>query len=176
MARSLAVMVLALAAGVQARAGGPPPVYVVVDKVTLEPSAEAPVKIKIEGCFVRQEEEKNRQESSGRLKYRKPVEGYVYLSLLPGQEKECRAEWARWQKAAGTGQMVSVGWCHEAGNFLTVKIHKLDEKTDQPDAVYKTNYDGAHGLYTDWKPEELDLLDTPVADLLAFAKSRKKRE
>src|SRR5215831_2288703 len=57
MARYLAVAVLVLAFGSGAWAGGPPPVYVVVDKVVLEPNADAPERIRIEGCFVRQTEE-----------------------------------------------------------------------------------------------------------------------
>jgi hypothetical protein len=39
-----------------AQAGGPPAVYVVVDKVTLEPSPDAAARVKIHGCFVRLED------------------------------------------------------------------------------------------------------------------------
>ena len=51
------VMIVAALAGFAARAyaGGPPPVYVVVDRVTLEPSAGAPERVRIEGSFVRLE-------------------------------------------------------------------------------------------------------------------------
>ncbi len=176
MARYLGVTVLALAIGSRAWAGGPPPVYVVVDKVILEPNPDAPERIRIEGCFVRQEEEKLQPElRDGHFKYQKPVEGYVYMSIDPGKEKECRAEWAKWQKAAGTGKVVSVGWCVDAGSFLTVKIHKLDEKTERPDVVYKTNYEGVGGLYANWELEELErFADSPVTGLLAFAKARQK--
>src|SRR4051812_28765491 len=90
MARYCAVAVLALAFGSRAWAGGPPPVYVVVDRVVLEPNAEAPERIRIEGCFVRQEEELvwvgQGKERVGRglpweKTYGKPVEGYVYMSI-----------------------------------------------------------------------------------------------
>ena len=53
MARYVAAAVLALAFGSRAWAGGPPPVYVVVDKVVLEPNGDGPERIRIEGCFVR---------------------------------------------------------------------------------------------------------------------------
>ena len=121
MARYLAVAVLALAFGSRAWAGGPPPVYVVVDKVVLEPNADAPERIRIEGCFVRQTEELLREMKEKGLPwestYSKPVEGYVYMSIEPGKEKECRAEWAKWQKAAGTGKVVSVGACVMGGSL-----------------------------------------------------------
>ena len=39
---------------------------------------------------------------------------------------ESRAEWAKWQKAAGTGKAVAVGSCRRAGTLLTVKIRKPD--------------------------------------------------
>src|SRR5262245_33686984 len=117
MTRYLLAAAALVAFGSPAWAGGPPPMYVVVDKVVLEPSADAPERIRIEGCFVRLED--NRE-----YRYGKPVEGFVYLSLEKGKEKETRAEWEKWQKAAGTGKAVAVGSCGEAGSFLTAKIHK----------------------------------------------------
>jgi hypothetical protein len=42
--------------------------------------------------------------------------------------------------AAGTGKAVNVGACGIAGTFLTVKIHKLDERLDRPDAIYTTDH------------------------------------
>ena len=145
--------------------GGPPPVYVVVDKVTLEPSADpdAAERIKIEGSFVR-------LANTGRYEYGKPAAGYVYLSLDPAKAKESKEEWAKWQKAAGTGKVVAVGSCGNAGSLLTVTIRKPGERADKPDAVYKPGYLGAIGrLYADgdWEREQ------PVRDLLAFVKARK---
>jgi len=179
MARHLAVAVLALAFGSRAWAGGPPPVYVVVDKVVLEPNADAPERIRIEGCFVRQTEELLREMKEKGLPwaktYGKPVEGYVYLSIEPGKEKECRAVWAKWQKAAGTGKVVSVGACTVGGSLQTVKIRKPDEKTTRPDAVYTTDYLEAGGQhYVEGQDATFGLLFVPVKDLLAFAKARQK--
>ena len=177
MARSLAVAVLALAFGSRAWAGGPPPVYVVVDKVVLEPNADAPERIRIEGCFVRQTEEREWKDKGlpWESTYSKPVEGYVYMSIEPGKEKECRAEWAKWQKAAGTGMVVAVGACVVGGSLQTVKLHKLDEKTTRPDAVYTTNYLEAGGQsYVEYDGDTFGLRFEPVKDLLAFAKARQK--
>ena len=158
------MMIVAALAGFAARAyaGGPPPVYVVVDRVTLEPSAGAPERVRIEGSFVR-------LESGPGYRYGQPVQGFVYLSAEPGKEAECRAEWAKWQTAAGTGKAVSVGSCGQAGSFLTVKIRKPDERVDKPDAVYSTDFLGRFGgLYADG-----DLArESPVKDLLTFAKAR----
>src|SRR5262245_11036159 len=179
MARYLAVAVLALAFGSSAWAGGPPPVYVVVDKVVLEPNADAPERIRIEGCFVRQTEELLRELKEKGLPwgktYGKPVEGYVYMSIEPGKEKECRAVWGKWQKAAGTGKVVAVGACTQAGSLRDVKIHKPGEKTTRPDAVYTTEYLEAGGQsYVDYDGETFGLRFAPVKDLLAFAKARQK--
>ncbi len=164
MTRYLLAAVAVVAFGSAAWAGGPPPVYVVVDKVVLEPSADAPERIRIEGSFVRVE---NAQE----YKYGKPVEGFVYFSLDKGKEKECKAEWAKWQKAAGTGKAVAVGSCNRAGAFSTVTIHKPGERADKPDAVYTPEFMGVIGqVYADgdWEREP------PVRDLLAFARARGK--
>src|SRR5262245_33151537 len=164
MARYLMIAAAVVVFGTAANAGGPPPVYVVVDKVTLEPSADGAERIKIEGCFVRLEDARE-------YKYGKPVQGYVYLSIEPGKEKESRAAWEKWQKAAGTGKALGVGSCGEAGAFLTVKIHKPDERADKPDAVYTSDLLGRFGgLYADG-----DLArESPVKDLLAFAKAREQ--
>ncbi len=112
-----------------------------------------------------------RLEQGPRSNYGAPVEGFVYLSIQPGKEKESRAEWAKWQKAAGTGKAVAVGSCDDGGAFLAVKIRKPGEKADKPDAVYTTDrLERWGGLYADG-----DLArQSPVTDLLAFAKEREK--
>src|SRR4051812_48573785 len=102
MTRHLMVALVSLVFAGSGRAGGPPPVFVVVDKVTMEPSVDAAERIKIEGTFIRLEDVAG-------YKYGKPVPGSVYLSLDATKATETRAEWAKWQKAAGTGKVVSVG-------------------------------------------------------------------
>ena len=164
MLRYLMVVVAVIGFDSAALGGGPPPVYVVVDKVALEPSADAPERIKIEGSFVR-------LSNVGRYEYGKPVEGFVYLSLDKNKEKECKDEWAKWQKVAGTGKVVAVGSCSRAGALLSATIHKPGERAEKPDAVYTPSYLGSIGhLYAegDWEREP------PVRDLLAFVKAREK--
>jgi hypothetical protein len=135
-------LMIALAAvvglGAAARAGGPPPVYVVVDKVTLEPGADAPDRIKIQGSFVRLED-------VPKYRYGKPTEGCVYLGLGADKTAETRAEWAKWQKAAGTGQVVAVGECGRAGALLTAPIRKPGDRPAVPDATYTP---GTSGTWT----------------------------
>jgi hypothetical protein len=179
MARYLGVAVLAISFGSTAWAGGPPPVYVVVDKVVLEPNADAPERIRIEGCFVRQTEELIREMKEKGIPwantYGKPVEGYVYMSIEPTKEKECRAEWAKWQKAAGTGKVVAIGACTVGGSLRDVRIRKPGEKPTRPDAVYTTDYLEAGGQsYVEADGETFGLRFAPVKDLLAFAKARQK--
>jgi hypothetical protein len=179
MARHLAVAVLVLVLDSSAWAGGPPPVYVVVDKVVLEPNADAPERIRIEGCFARQTEELLREMKEKGIPwastYSKPVEGYVYMSIEPGKEKDCRSEWAKWQKAAGTGKVVAVGACVVGGSLRDVKIRKLDEKTTRPDAIYTTDYLEAGGQsYVEHPGDTFGLGFAPVKNLLAFAKARQK--
>jgi hypothetical protein len=165
MTRYLMAAVAVVAFGASARAGGPPPVYVVVDQVILEPNTDAPDRIKIEGCFVRL------IEGTRSYEYGQPIEGYIYLSLDKNKQKETKGEWAKWQKAARTGKVVAVGACKEAGALLTVKIHKLGERADKPDAVYTPGQLGAIGsLYAGEDSER----EPPVRDLLAFVKMREK--
>jgi hypothetical protein len=152
--------------GSTAVAGGPPPVYVVVDKVVLEPSTDAPDRIKIHGSFVR-------LENAEGYKYGKPVEGYVYLSIAPGKEAASRAEWAKWQKTAGTGKVVAVGTCGEAGTLLTATIRKPGETVSKPDAAYTPEYLGRIGDVTVGRDGERT---PPVRDLLAFVKERQSAD
>jgi hypothetical protein len=143
-----------------ARAGGPPPMYVIVEKVVLESGESIPERIRIQGVFTRT---KGRSNGMPDEKYREPVRGYLYLEVVRGQEKACRSEWARWQKAAGSGQVVAVGCCYEAGAFLTVPIHKPSERVNKPDGAYPL------GHLDKFPPGSFD--DTPeVKKLLAFAR------
>jgi hypothetical protein len=161
MTRYLVAAAAALIFGAAARAGGgPPPVYVVVDKVVLESSAGAPERVRVEGSFVRLEDVQE-------YRYGKPVQGYVYLGIEPGKEAESRAEWEKWQKAAGTGRVVAVGACGQAGSLLTVKIHKPGERADRPDAAYTPGHLG------DLDAGRGESRHAPVRELLAFARARK---
>jgi hypothetical protein len=160
---SIATLLTLVAIAATARAGGPPPVYVVVDKVVLEPRGDAANQIQIWGSFTRIE---NRSYDH----YSKPVYGYVFLSIDTVKEAECRTEWAKWQQAAGTGKAVAVGSCGEAGAFLKVAIHKPEEKQSKPDAVYVPGQLERFGdMYARGEYDQ-----TPhVKELLSFAKQHR---
>src|SRR5688500_3169912 len=160
MARFLTTIVAATVLGATARGGGPPPVFVVVDKMTVE-SSDGPERITIRGSFIRLTD---RSEHT----YGKPVEGFVCLRLDETKAAECRAEWKQWAKAAGTGKAVAVGACGEAGAMLKVTIHGPGEKAARPDATYTVghldNFDPPGKGWSDQKP---------VKELLAFVKDRR---
>jgi hypothetical protein len=85
-------------------AGGPPPVCMVVDKIVMEPDANAPTRIQIWGTFIF---------CPNRSSFSKPVSGYLYYSAGEGQEEACRKEWAKLQKLAVEGHIVALGNCGE---------------------------------------------------------------
>ena len=160
MKRFLMTVAAVVAVGAAAEAGGPPPVYVVVDQVTVD-SAGGPERVTIRGSFIRL---KDRTE----YEYGQPVEGYVCLAIDPKKAADCRAEWAKWAKAAGTGKAVAVGACGDAGSLLTVTIHKPGERATGADATYTVghleNFDPPGRGWSDQKA---------VKDLLAFVKERR---
>src|SRR5262245_45669662 len=154
----LTALTLLVVAGV-ANAGGPPPMYAVVEKVVLEPNGDAPERIQIWGSFTRTDGKE--------YTYSKPVEGYLYFSIAPGKAAESRAEWTKWKQAVGTGKAVAVGTCNEAGTFMTATIRKPSDRADKPDQVYSTDYLGRIGtVYATGNLER----EKPVQDLLKFAK------
>jgi hypothetical protein len=165
MVRSITAMVTVaatIAVGSRALAGGPPPVYMVVERVVIEPAGESPERITIWGSFIRQE--KGRESNYG-----KPVEGFISLSLDPKKAMESRNEWKRWEKAAGTGKVVAVGMCGEAGTFLTVKIHEARDRVSTTDAMYTPGHLGANDPQAG---EEAWANQPAVKALLAFVKKR----
>lgn len=160
MARYLAAVAVLVAAVGAARAGGPPPVYVVPETVTVSPAeGKLPERVTIRGSFVRQEKEL-------RGGYGKPVAGVVCLGLDEKKADACRAEWKEWAKAAGTGRSVSVGSCGYGAAFLKVAIHKPGEAVTAPDATYIPGHLGKTDRQ-EFEDEE------PVKQLLAFAKERR---
>lgn len=128
MTRFLMTLAVVAVVGATARAGGPPPVYVVVDEVTTEASAGGE-RITIRGSFTR-------VKAGPGYEYTPPVRGFVRLSLDKAKEAACRAEWAAWAKAAGTGKVVAVGLCSQAGALLTADVHKPGDRPAGPDPVY----------------------------------------
>ena len=88
-----------------------------------------------------------------------------------GQAAKNTAEWAKWQKAAGTGKAVTIGHCNEAGNFLKAKIHQPDEQVGKPDQVYSVEMiERFGGLFVSGDMKD----EASVRALLLFAKERQK--
>jgi hypothetical protein len=95
-------LIAALAIVVEARAGGPPPVCMVVDKLIFEPNQEAPTRVQIWGTF---------SFLKKNTTYGEPVQGYLYYALAKGKEEQCRQEWARLEKLVADKHVVAFGLC-----------------------------------------------------------------
>ncbi|HQR06149.1 MAG TPA: hypothetical protein PLN21_04960 [Gemmatales bacterium] len=160
---------LVIATSALAHVGGPPPMYVVVDKVVLEPEKRVPGWVQIWGCFTRINTTKdgNGNYAEG---FSRPTYGFVYLSTPCKTIREFNEELQEWQKAAGTGKAVAIGSCGEAGCMLRCRIHLPNETDGTPDATYTTGHLKRFGdMYANG-----DFNGYPeVAALLKFAKERK---
>ena len=155
MRKMMCAAIIAAMTAATAFAGGPPPMYVVVDKVETTQCKGSLSSIRIWGAFTRLENERGE-------KYARPIRGYIEFGY--GSD----ADAPKWQKAAGTGKVVAVGSCHDAGAFLTAPIHigRPSEKDNRVDTPYpKDKLERWGSLYADG-----DLLKQPeVKALLAFA-------
>src|SRR5262245_65656966 len=161
MTRFLMAVGAAAGLGATAIAGGPPPVYVVADEVKVETTG-GPERVTIRGSFIRLSDVR-------KYEYGKPAQGFVCFTLDEKKAAECRAEWTEWAKAAGTGKVVAVGMCGEAGAMLTAKIHEPGDKATGPDGAYTPGFLGkldAPGRA--WADED------PMKALRAFVKERKE--
>jgi hypothetical protein len=165
MFRTCAVLAVFFTFAIAAQAGGPPVMYAVVEKVVVSPSGDSPDRIQIWGSFTRGSPDKA-------YDFGKPVHGYIYLSIDPEKEKQCRDEWAKWKKAAGTGKAVAVGSCGNGGSFLKASIHKPDARPDKPDQVYTVAKIEVFGdLYGGGEFNK----EPHVKALLSFAKERQQQ-
>ena len=112
-----AVLGLTVALGV-ASASGPIAVYALVDKVTFEPNADKPERIRIAGVFI----------TSGQSYdvYLPPQRGYLYFTLPAQNADLARHEWADLKSVAGTRQVVGFGsnWGSVSGK---VHIQKTED-------------------------------------------------
>src|SRR5262249_46166564 len=73
--------------------------YVMIDKVVLEPDANAPDRVQLWGVFA-----KVKDGGSG---ITEPVYGYMYFKAEPATAADARREWADLKKLEGTGQCVA---------------------------------------------------------------------
>jgi hypothetical protein len=116
-----ALLAIALCLGVL-NASGPIGVYALVDKVTFEPSADKPQRIRISGVFIIAEERSDA--------YSAPQPGYLYFVLPTGNEELVLREWADLKSIAGSRQVVGLGssWTGK------VRVRKSNEGAQSPDA------------------------------------------
>jgi hypothetical protein len=98
-----AVLALALCPGV-VYASGPTGVYALVDKVTFEPNADKPERIRISGVFITAIDTPDNA-----TVYSEPQRGYLYFRLPKGNEELARREWADLKSVAGMHQVVGLG-------------------------------------------------------------------
>lgn len=121
---TLSVVMLSVGA---ARASDRVGVYALVDKVTLEPSAEKPERIQISGVFAR-------ATPNDRNLYDAPQRGYLYFTLPIGREDLARREWNDLKELAGTRKVVALG----SRDGIKPRIRRTDEKPEGAD-VYEVN-------------------------------------
>ena len=122
---SMGVVALASVAAL-VHASGPIGVYARVEKVVLEPTAEAPTAIQIWGVFSLMDPRSSNE-------FLPPAKGYLYFTL-PANADMARKEWADLKSIAGSGQIVAFG----SGWTMKTHVRKADEKPAVPD-VYSLN-------------------------------------
>ena len=125
--------------------------YARIEKVTYEPSADKPERIKIQGVFAMSTPANPRD-------YMAPKRGILYFSLPADQRaaQQVLREWADLKAAEGTGRIIAAG---SRGLFTRVRVRGLDEKLGEPDV-----YTAAQGLYG----MRLDSEYEPIKALQAF--------
>jgi hypothetical protein len=100
-------------------------IYVIVDKVVLEPDTASPERIQIWGAFVFASKQ-------DRYSYDAPERGYLYFSCKayqPSEVEVCRKEWADLKASAGTGQVLGFG----SRSMPRPHLRKRDDKPSDPD-------------------------------------------
>ena len=115
-------------------------VYAKVDRVVLEPSADAPETIQIWGVF-------SLAQPNNANDYLPAARGYLYFKL-PGTRDAARREWADLKAVAGTGQIVAFGSRWES----TPRLRQPNDKPAAPDAyAVNTGLNKVQGR-TDYAP------------------------
>lgn len=84
-------------------------IYAIIDRVELLPNADAPTEAKIFGLFSVSHPRSHPKQGH----IAPPVIGYLYLTLVPEKEAECRTEWKDLGRVAGTGKIIGFGRRHD---------------------------------------------------------------
>jgi hypothetical protein len=96
-------------------------VYARIDKVVLEPTAEAPQRVQVWGVFAM-------AKPNDMNDYLPPARGYLYFALAANPQA-AQKEWADLQSVAGTNQIVGFGSRWE----LKARVRNADQKPDKAD-------------------------------------------
>ena len=96
-------------------------VYARVDKVVLEPTAEAAQRVQVWGVFAM-------AKPNDMNDYLPPARGYLYFALAANPQA-AQKEWADLQSVAGTSQIVGFGSRWD----LKTRVRNADEKPDKAD-------------------------------------------
>src|SRR5262245_2277430 len=97
-------------------------VYAVVEKVTLEPSENAPQRVQVWGAF-------SFADTKNGSAYGPIERGYLYYSCPSGQESVCVKEWSDLKSVAGKSTAVGFGARYKP----TGRVRKADDKAASPD-------------------------------------------
>ena len=92
--------------------------YALISKVTLEPSADKPERIRIEGVFAM-------ARPNDPNYYLAPQRGVLYFSLPAARPEQALAEWSDIKSVAGTRRIVSIG---NRTQFMKLTVRKADDK------------------------------------------------
>src|SRR5262249_30451111 len=120
-------------------ASDPTAVYTRIDRVVLEPNADAPQAIQVWGVFAM-------AKPNDRNDYLPPARGYLYFTFN-GTNPAVRAEWADLKQVAGTGHIVSFGSRYQ----LKARLRPADERPANPD-LYVLNFGVQKNRQTDYEP------------------------
>jgi hypothetical protein len=141
-----AVLAATLCSGV-VHASGPIAVYALVDKVTFEPDADKPERIRISGVFIT-----SILDPVNSTAYSTPQRGYLYFRLPAGNQELVRREWEDLKSVAGKLQVVGFGSSWGAN----VRVWKSTGAVESPDDYPMGN--GLVKIYSD-NPRAKALLD-----------------
>jgi hypothetical protein len=126
-----AMILSALSIGT-AQASGYVGVYALIDKVTMEPSAENPERILIYGVF-------SIKTGNDQGSFQAPQRGYLYYTLPSGADRGLTLrEWSDLKAAAGTRTVIAFGGSSFVGPANRApRLRKTGEKPENPD-LYET--------------------------------------
>jgi len=130
----LTVVLFTLCAGL-IQASGPMAVYALVDKVTFEPNADKPERIRVSGVFITAEQRSD--------VYSSPQRGILYFALPTRSPEVAQREWSDLKSVAGTRQVVAFGssWYGKATVRKTDEDAKTPEDYTMGNGLVKMNAD-----------------------------------